>query len=339
MTHGTPRTVLVTGAAGFIGSHLCEALLDEGHEVRGLDGFVDSYDRSWKEANLRALRDRRRFSFVERDLRTDRLDDVVAGVDVVINEAAFAGLPRSWTEVDTYVACNVLALERLVTASLAAGVARFVQASTSSVYGARAVGAEDQPTVPISPYGISKLAAEHLLLAHVTAHGLPATIVRYFSIYGPRQRPDMAYHRFIEALRAGRPITVFGDGLQSRSNTYVGDAVAGTIGAMEHGEVGAVYNIGGGELLTLNEAIAIIAETLGVAPRIRRAAPRAGDQRTTWADTGLARRTFGYAPTVGPAEGLARQIEWHRRLPPPVEGATLELTDERLAAAAPGGSA
>lgn len=303
--------VLVTGVAGFVGSHLAESLLAEGHEVVGLDAFIDYYPRPVKEQNLAALRTDPRFAFYELDLRRDELAPALEGVDAVINEAAMAGLARSWTDVETYANCNIVGLARLIDASRRAGVRRFLQISTSSVYGEEAVGDEHRPTSPVSPYGVTKLAAEHLVLAHVKTHGLPAAILRYFSLYGPRQRPDMAYHIFTEALLDGLPITVFGDGEQVRSNTFVSDGVRATILALEGAEVGGIYNIGGGETITLNEAIAAIAACLEVEPVVHHAPARPGDQRRTAADTTRARLAFGYAPTIGPREGLRAQVAWH----------------------------
>lgn len=310
-TAGRPRRVLVTGAAGFIGSHLVEALLAAGNDVIGIDAFVDSYSQARKCRNLEVARTHPGFTFGEVDLRTDELRPWLEDVDVVVNEAAFAGLPRSWTDLDAYVGCNVLAVERLVTAALASEVDRFVQVSTSSVYGFDAVGDETTPTRPVSPYGITKLAAEQLVQAHVLAHDLPATILRYFSIYGPRQRPDMAYHIFVERLRRGQPLTVYGDGRQSRSNTYVDDCVRGTVAAIDGAEVGEVYNVGGGEEIELLEAIEVLADALGTVARIEHGPPRIGDQRRTCADTSRARDAFGYVAQVSPAEGLRRQVEWH----------------------------
>ena len=305
--------VLVTGAAGFIGSHLCEALLDGGHEVLALDGFVPSYPRADKEANLAALIGRARFSFLEADLRSDPLDRHLDGVDAVINEAAMAGLARSWAEFDLYVGCNLVGLQRLLDAAVRAGVGRFVQASTSSVYGLEAVGDEDRPLRPVSPYGVSKLAAEQLIVAYVAEFDLSAVILRYFSIFGPRQRPDMAYHRFIEAMVDGRPITVHGDGEQTRSNTYVADCVRGTMLALDRAPIGATYNIGGGDVISLNEAIATIAEALETRPRIERAPRARGDQRHTAADIGRASDALGFRPEMPVREGLRRQVEWHLR--------------------------
>jgi len=304
--------IVVTGAAGFIGSHVSEQLLADGHEVVGIDAFVDYYPRPVKEDNLRTLVEHPCFTFHEVDLRSSPLDAALAGADAVINEAAMAGLMRSWSDLDTYVGCNILGLQRLITASREAGISRFVHASTSSVYGRNAVGDEREPTQPVSPYGVTKLAGEHLLLAQHAANGFPVVILRYFSVYGPRQRPDMAYHLFSEAMLRGEPITVYGDGSQSRSNTFVDDATRGTIDAMHRAEPGEIFNIGGGEEVTLNQAIDLIAEAAGVAPIVRRGEPRPGDQARTVADTSKAAAAFGYRAAVLPADGLRAQVEWHK---------------------------
>jgi nucleoside-diphosphate-sugar epimerase len=306
--------ILVTGVAGFVGSHVGERLLADGHDVVGLDAFTDYYPRRVKERNLAGLLGRPGFTFHELDLRTDPLVPALDRVEAVIHEAAMPGLPRSWQDVEAYLDCNVLGVARLLEACRTVGVGRFLHASTSSVYGLEAVGDETMPLRPISPYGVTKLAAEHLILAHVQTFGFPAVIVRYFSIYGPRQRPDMAYHRFIEALLDGRPITVFGDGEQTRSNTFITDAVEGTLRALEGGRVGEIYNIGGGESLTVNGAIATIAALLDVEPTIEWRPAQPGDQRRTGADTGRAERTFGYRPTIGASDGLAAQVAWQRGL-------------------------
>ncbi len=303
--------IVVTGAAGFIGSSLAEALIAAGHEVVGLDAFIPYYPRPMKEANLTALAGAGGFRFGEVDLRTDDLDPWLDGADAVIHEAAMAGLMRSWTDLELYTSCNILATNRLIEAAGRAGIKRFVVASTSSVYGTEAVGDEDRALEPSSPYGITKLAAEKLVLAHVALHGFPATIIRYFSIYGPRQRPDMAYHRFIEAMLDRQPITVYGDGEQTRSNTYIDDAVNGTMLALQRGATGGIYNIGGGRTISLNEAIALIAGHVGVEPIIEWEPARPGDQRHTSADVGRARAVLGYEPQVEPSDGLARQVAWH----------------------------
>jgi nucleoside-diphosphate-sugar epimerase len=305
-------TVLVTGCAGFVGSHLVDALLDEGHHVIGVDGFIPYYPRSVKEENLAQARTSPRFEFVEADLRNADLRPLVARSDAIVHEAAMAGLVRSWADLELYASCNLLALGRLLDAVVAEGGRRFLQISTSSVYGREAVGDETLPLRPSSPYGVTKLAAEQLVLAYVENHGIPASIVRYFSIYGPRQRPDMGYHLFAEALLDDRPITIYGDGEQSRSNTHVSDAVRGTIEALDGAAVGEVYNIGGGASITVNRAIEVLARAIGTRPRIVHGPPRPGDQRHTAADTRRAREAFGYVPRVDPVAGLIDQARWHQ---------------------------
>ena len=306
--------VLVTGAAGFVGSHVCEKALADGHEVVGIDAFIPYYPRAIKERNLASVCQHPRFTLLELDLRSAPLARALDGVTHVVHEAAMPGLPRSWSDFELYMTCNLLATQRLLEAARAAAVERFLHISTSSVYGSEAVGDESLPVQPTSPYGVTKLAAEHLVLAWTRAFDFPATIVRYFSIYGPRQRPDMAYNIFTRAMLAGEPITVFGDGEQTRSNTYISDCVQGTLLALRGGNTGAIYNIGGGASLTLNRAIELLAQAAGVEPRIEHAAPRLGDQRHTAADTSKARATFGYEPLVLPEEGLRRQVEWQRSM-------------------------
>ena len=273
--------IVVTGVAGFVGSHLAEALLGRRPRGRRPRCVHRLLPRPVKERNLAGLIARPDFTFHERDLRTDPLEPLLEGADAVVHLAAMPGLARSWTDVELYTTCNLLATHRLVEAILATGVPRLLHASTSSVYGTDAVGDETAPTQPVSPYGVTKLAAEHLVLAYVRSRGLDASILRYFSMFGPRQRPDMGYHIFIEALLDGRPITVFGDGEQSRSNTYISDCVRGTVAAIEGAATGEIYNIAGGEELTLNEAIRAIADA-----RRRRAAdrPRAAATRRPAAD-------------------------------------------------------
>ena len=304
--------IVVTGAAGFVGSHLCERLVADGHFVVGIDGMIaDSYASADKELNLGALADCPTFHLYRLDLRRDDLDEAFEGAEVVLHLAAMPGLPVSWKRLDLYASCNIVATGRVIEATTKAGAGRFVQVSTSSVYGRLAVGDETQPQLPNSPYGLTKLAAEHLVLAHHRNFGLPALILRYFSIYGPRQRPDMAYHLFIESILDGQPITVFGDGEQARSNTYVDDCVEATVRALHDGRIGEAYNVGGGEVLELRHAITLISELAGRTPEIIRRPALPGDQRITQADTTKAREHFGYEPRTRPREGLQRQLEWH----------------------------
>jgi nucleoside-diphosphate-sugar epimerase len=305
---------LVTGAAGFIGSHLCEALLEAGHEVEGVDAFIPYYPRAVKEGNLAQARTHPRFRFHALDLRQDKLDTVVAGAEVVFHLAAMPGLTRSWTDFGLYESCNVLATQRLLEAlTHRGGLRKLIYGSTSSAYGKFASGDETLPTRPISPYGVTKLAAEHLCRAYSDAHGLPVVILRYFSVYGPRQRPDMGYHRFIQAMLAGEPVMVTGDGLQVRGNTYVSDCVAATIAAVG-ANAGEIYNVGGGETATVWDILHRLEALAGRAAVVRREPGRPGDQRYTFADTTRLRSHLGWEPRVGLEEGLRRQWQWQASL-------------------------
>jgi len=308
--------VAVTGAAGFIGSRLTEELLALGHEVVAIDAFEPYYPRAAKEANLRAAAAHARCTVVELDLRDALIEPALDGVDVVVHEAARPGLDGGWSDVRTYQDCNVLAVGRLLDAALAAGVRRLVHASTSSVYGRYAVGAEDQPLRPVSPYGVTKLAAEQLIRARCEESGMEAVILRYFSVYGPRQRPDMGYRIFAEAMLDGAPIVVFGDGWQSRTNTYVDDCVAGTIAAMQDAVPGEAYNLGGSTEVSVLEAIATLADELDVEPIIEHGPRRRGDQQRTVADSTKAAAAFGYDPTVTPDAALRALARWVRSMRP-----------------------
>lgn len=309
------KRLVVTGCAGFIGSHVTERLLADGHTVVGIDCFTDYYDRATKERNLDGFRAHDRFTLHEVDLRHDPLDRLVEDADVVIHEAAMAGLLRSWVDVDAYQSCNFTATHRLVEASRRAEVGRFVHASTSSVYGANALGDEASPLQPTSPYGVTKLAAESLVTAFHRTYDFPAVVLRYFSIYGPRQRPDMGYHQFIESILDGRPITINGDGLQSRSNTYISDCVDATVAvALGDAGVGEVFNIGGGDVVSVLDVLELLAEATGRTPLVRHGEPRPGDQRHTRAVTTKAEVAFGYRPKVSARDGLAAQVRWQQGL-------------------------
>ncbi|HVS37888.1 MAG TPA: NAD-dependent epimerase/dehydratase family protein [Gemmataceae bacterium] len=301
---------LVTGAAGFIGSHLCERLLALGHEVVGLDAFIPYYPRAVKERNLAGLLDRPGFRFHALDMRSDPLGEIAAGADAVFHLAAMPGLVKSWTDFDGYNSCNVTATQRLLDAlGTAPRLKRLIHVSTSSVYGRFATGDETLPTKPVSPYGVTKLAAEHLCSAYADACKIPIVILRYFSVYGPRQRPDMGYHRFFEALLHDQPITVYGDGRQERGNTYVTDAVEAAVIALE-APPGEVFNVGGGETASVLDVLRLMEQHTGRRPRIRHEPARPGDQQHTAADTTRLRR-LGWSPTTRLAAGLARQWEWH----------------------------
>lgn len=308
---------LVTGAAGFIGSHLCEALLQAGDDVVGVDAFIPYYPRSLKEKNLSVVISHPHFHFHELDLRTADLLPLIKDCDAIFHEAAMAGLMKSWTDFELYVSCNIIATQRLLEAARLAGTPHFIHISTSSVYGKQAVGAEETrcPT-PYSPYGVTKVAAENLCRAYAENYDVPITILRYFSVYGPRQRPDMAYHILIRALLLDEVFKVYGDGTQTRSNTYIADCVRATIAASEQRAlvVGETINIGGGQIVALKEVIQILEELTGKHARIEQCPPRPGDQQHTAANIEKARRLLNYSPATPVWEGLRAQVEWQKTL-------------------------
>ena len=308
---------MVTGAAGFIGSHLCERLLALGNQVVGVDSFSDYYERSRKEENLAGLKSNPAFTFQELDLVDADLRSTLRGARVVYHLAGQPGVRPSWGEqFDRYVRDNILATQRLLEALKESPLDRLVFAGSSSVYG----DAEMFPTKesalprPVSPYGVTKLAAEHLALLYAKNFGLPVVSVRYFTVYGPRQRPDMAFALFMQALVDGEPIEIFGDGEQSREFTYVADAVEGTIKAATADVVGEVFNLGGGSRVTVNRVLATLEDISRIKAK-RKSLPAApGDPRHTGASINLARERLGWEPRVSLREGLTKQWEWFQAL-------------------------
>lgn len=302
---------LVTGVAGFIGSHLGERLVDSGVSVVGIDGFTDYYDPKLKRENLEGLVRSEGFRLVEGNLRELDLGDWLADVDVVFHLAAQPGVRRSWgREFEIYLNENLLATQLLLEAVRDFGVDRLVLASSSSIYGdaERMPTPEDASPRPVSPYGVTKLAGEHLCRLYFSRFEVPVVMLRYFTVYGPRQRPDMAFTRFIQAVADGEAIEVFGDGLQSRDFTYVDDAVSATIAAGSSGRPGEVYNIAGGSQATVLDVIESLGELVGHEVAVRHLPPVPGDARHTSASIEKAAADLEYAPRTPLSEGLSRQV-------------------------------
>jgi UDP-glucuronate 4-epimerase len=308
---------LVTGAAGFIGSRLARSLVASGHSVIGIDRFSDCYDPALKRQNVEALLSEERFDLVKADLNEVDLAPLLQGVDVVFHLAAQPGVRASWgIEFDIYLDDNVLSTQRLLEAARDARLERLVFSSSSSIYGdpERFPVTEADIPRPISPYGVTKLAAERLCHLYSVEFSVPAVVLRYFTIFGPGQRPDMAFTRFIEAALGGGSVDVYGDGLQSRDFTYVDDAVEATISAATRGTPGSTYNVAGGAPATVLEVLETLEKLLHVEIQVRHHPAAPGDARRTEADTTLARRDLGYSPKTGLREGLARQAEAHKTI-------------------------
>jgi nucleoside-diphosphate-sugar epimerase len=305
---------LVTGCAGFIGSRLTETLLQDGDHVVGVDCFNENYGRSEKLRNIEHAREWNEFEFVPIDLSRGELQDLVADCDVVFHLAAEPGVRASWgTRFDAYLRNNVLATQHLLEAARSWPDKRFVYASSSSIYGQAETlpTPEDVTPQPFSPYGTTKLAGEHLCQLYHGNYGVQTVSLRYFSVYGPRQRPDMAFSTFCRAVVRGERITVFGDGRQTRDFTYVDDVVAATrAAAAAKGVEGGVYNVGGGSRISLADAIELLGELAERPLEVDNLAAQEGDVRDTGADIERARRDLGFDPQTDFATGLAAELEW-----------------------------
>jgi len=312
-----PRmNALVTGVAGFIGSTLAERLIASGANVTGIDCFTDYYPRDVKERNLTSLKNHPRFRFVESTIQAADLPSLLEDRTHVFHLAAQAGVRKSWgRDFGIYTVNNIEATQVLLEACVARPIERLVYASSSSVYGdnVEIPMREDALPQPVSPYGVSKLAAEQLCYLYFVNYGVPAVSLRYFTVYGPRQRPDMGFHKFLRAALTGQPITLFGDGEQTRDFTFVEDAVAATMTAAMQGVPGRVYNIGGGSRVTVNEVLEIIGRVTGRTPIVSIEHDQKGDMRHTFADTARARADLAFAPSVSLADGLAAEHAWLKR--------------------------
>lgn len=317
--------VVVTGAAGFIGSTLSQRLLADGFDVVGVDSVTDYYDARIKRDNLSDLLAHRKFRFIERSLNDVDFDDLLSGVDVVFHQAAQAGVRSSWGErFEEYIDANVRATQVLCEALKERPVKRLVYASSSSVYGetSELPMRESHPTRPVSPYGVTKLDGENLCLLYRRGFGLPAVCLRYFTVYGPRQRPDMAFHKFIRAARSGSAIEIYGNGTQTRDFTFVDDIVAANMAAMNYRGDETVLNVGGGARVTVNHILDLIGRVTGCELDVRFTDRPRGDVTHTYADVSLAERELGFAPAVTLEAGIEREVEWIDAISRRLDGAT-----------------
>jgi UDP-glucose 4-epimerase len=307
--------LLVTGVAGFIGSHLAERLLKEGFEIIGVDSFLDYYPKKIKENNLKGLINNPKFKFIEGDILNLNLNEILSRVKGVFHQAAIPGVRTSWGKsFNQYVENNILVTQVLLESSKDIKIKKFIYASSSSVYGEadELPIKETSPTTPVSPYGVSKLSGEHLAALYFKGYGIPTVSLRYFTVYGPRQRPDMGFHKFISAIILGREIEIFGTGEQTRDFTFIDDVVEANLQAFLRGKEGEVYNIGGGGRIGLSQAIRAIEEISGKKAHLKYTEPQRGDAKHTYADISKAKRDFGYNPKVDIYEGLKRHYEWLR---------------------------
>lgn len=307
--------VLLTGAAGFIGSHLAESLVKRGYRVTGIDSFTRNYPRPYKKANLKSLLREERFKLYELDLARYEIPKEALSASYVLHLAAKPGVRGSWGNAfGEYVESNLLATQRLLESFRDREIERFIFASSSSVYGdcGAQASSEYDNLRPLSPYGVTKLAGEHACRAYCESHGVPVVLLRYFTVYGERQRPDMAFHIFLKSLHMKEELTVYGDGDQQREFTYVGDAVSASIAAMQKAEKGAVFNIGGGTSATINEIIEMMQCVTGRKAKVRFVEGQKGEVRATRANIERARSLLGYEPACTLPEGIERQYRWQR---------------------------
>jgi UDP-glucuronate 4-epimerase len=306
--------ILVTGAAGFIGSHLCEKLLsDENNEVIGIDTFIGPTPLELKQYNLAMLHNHERFVLINDDILTADLEKVLDGIDIIYHLAGMPGVRSSWgKDFEPYVANNIIATQLLLEAAKNKPIQKFIYASTSSVYGeVSGKVSEDAYLSPLSPYGITKLTGEYLCNVYQKSYNIPIVTVRFFTVYGPRQRPDMAFHIFLKRILDGEPITIFGDGTQSRDFTFIRDCIDGTASILyKQNVIGETINIGGKKRASINEVISIIEGLTNKKAPINYSPKLMGEPKNTWADISKAVQLLEYNPMVSLKEGLARELEY-----------------------------
>ena len=304
---------IVTGVAGFIGSHLAEELIKCGHEVIGIDCFTDYYSRAIKEVNISNLLKSQSFNLLERNILDLDLVKLIKGVDAIFHEAAQPGVRKSWgVNFNSYIKNNIESTQALLEASKNSSLRYFVYASSSSIYGNSETYPTREDTIPkpISPYGVTKLACEHLCDAYLDGFGLPVIILRYFTVYGPRQRPDMAFNKFIRSALMNVDIPVYGNGLQTRDFTFVSDVVEANMLILKNEIQEGIFNIGGGTRISINNVIQILKDLTGKDVNVKYMSSEKGDVKHTCADITRANRILGYRPKISVKEGLSREIEW-----------------------------
>ncbi len=312
----TERSVLITGAAGFIGSHLAERCLAHGWRVTGVDSFTDYYDEQLKRRNVASALEHPRYELIEGDLLELELEEPVNSAGSIFHLAAQPGVRTSWERFELYVRQNVTSTVRLLELARSARADRVIIASSSSVYGDAETlpSREELSPRPVSPYGVTKVAAEHLAHAYWRNFGVPTVCLRYFTVFGPRQRPDMAFNRLISGALAGEPFEVYGDGRQTRDFTFVADAITGTVTASERARPGSTYNIGGGSRRSVQDVLETLGALLGRPVERTYGEERPGDARDTAADISRARLELGYEPSFAFDRGLELQLEWQQAL-------------------------
>ncbi|MFD1957441.1 NAD-dependent epimerase/dehydratase family protein [Paenibacillus thailandensis] len=304
--------VAVTGCAGFVGSHLVHRLLEQGHEVTGVDFFLDNYPQWVKENNMKRFRDHPSFTWVQSDLDKMDLIQLLQGKDYLFHQAALPGVRSSWgKDFQLYVIHNISVTQKLLEAVKHTGIRKMIYASTSSVYGlTNGPTQEDQKLSPFSPYGVSKLSGEQLCGLYFANYNVPVVMLRYFTVYGPGQRPDMAFHKFLKNMMENKEIIVYGDGKQTRDFTYIDDVVNANLLALEHGRNGEAYNIGGSSPVELIDVISLMGKITGKNPILKFEREQYGDPKHTWADIAKARAELSYDPSVSLEYGLQQEANY-----------------------------